>query len=206
MKEVFKLEKVKLEFKIDGLKKEKFVKENNMTQMIIDLQGKKFIERQKLIEESRLTRLNLEQDIEQQKLDLTRKCEEQDQITYKIKEDKKTKEGKGNIHNKNLANNYVNLIKDIVNHYNKKLKIKDSKILNINKELKDVGEKFEKYKAESEDLEKNATRDGINESINQIKFLQTEVFTCRNQIADEVKLISSLKTQSANATNKKKVA
>jgi len=95
------------------------------------------------------------------------------------------------------------LIKDIIHHYNKKLKIKDAKILAINRTMKETNESFNKYQAESEDLEKNATRDGINESINQIKFLQTEVFTCRNKLSDEIKFIDALKIK-LNEANKLK--
>jgi len=98
------------------------------------------------------------------------------------------------------------LIKDIIHHYNLKLKIKDAKILAINRTMKETNESFNKYQAESEDLEKNATRDGINESINQIKFLQTEVFTCRNKIADEIKFIDALKLKLNNANQLKQQA
>jgi len=80
MKDIFKVEKAKLEFKLDALKKLKHEKTTQQSQKIIELQGEKYIEKQKLIEESRLTRLNLEQDIEKQKHDLTRRCEEQDQV------------------------------------------------------------------------------------------------------------------------------
>lgn len=69
--------------------------------------------------------------------------------------------------------------------------------------MKETNESFNKYQAESEDLEKNATRDGINESINQIKFLQTEVFTCRNKLSDEIKFIDALKIK-LNEANKLK--
>lgn len=41
MKDIFKVEKVKLEFKLDKLKKEKHEKTTHMTQKIIELQGEK---------------------------------------------------------------------------------------------------------------------------------------------------------------------
>lgn len=72
--------------------------------------------------------------------------------------------------------------------------------------MKETNESFSKYQAESEDLEKNATRDGINESINQIKFLQTEVFTCRNKLSDEIKFIDALKLKINDANKLKQEA
>lgn len=89
--------------------------------------------------------------------------------------------------NRNLSNQYIELIKKLVNEFHLKLIEKDSQIKNLEDDLSEVRNEFDDCQGDINSRIFTARRAGINDSISQIKFLQSEVLLCKNVLSEKHK-------------------
>lgn len=89
--------------------------------------------------------------------------------------------------NKHLSNQYIELIKKLVNEFHLKLLEKDSQIKNLEGDLFELTNEFNECQGDINSRIFTARRSGINDSISQIRFLQGEVLSCKNILSEKHK-------------------